>query len=59
MKKAVSLCLLMCGLLLFSGCSGGVPDQDTISVDKRGRVTVPSSRILTRIFMTPMNWKAK
>ena len=36
MKKAVSLCLLMCGLLLFSGCSGGVPDQDTISVDKRG-----------------------
>ena len=39
MKKAVSLCLLMCGLLLFSGCSGGVPDQDTISVDKRGRET--------------------
>ena len=39
MKKIVSFCLLMCSILLLSGCFGAVPDQDTISVDKRGRVT--------------------
>ena len=39
MRKIVSFCLLMCSILLFSGCFGAAPDQDTISVDKRGRVT--------------------
>ena len=39
MRKIVSFCLLMCSILLLSGCFGAVPDQDTISVDKRGRVT--------------------
>ena len=39
MRKIISFCLLMCSILLFSGCLGGVPEENTISVDKRGRIT--------------------
>ncbi len=39
MRKRISLCLLMCSILLFSGCKGTLPEDDTISVDKKGRVT--------------------
>lgn len=39
MRKRISLCLLMCSILLFSGCKGALPEDDTISVDKKGRVT--------------------
>ena len=39
MRKIISFCLLMCSVLLFSGCFGSVPKEDTISVDKRGRIT--------------------
>lgn len=39
MKKIISFCLLMCSILLFSGCFGKIPEEDTISLDKKGRVT--------------------
>ena len=39
MRKGICFCLLMCSALLFAGCLGKLPEEDTISVDKKGRVT--------------------
>ena len=39
MRKGICFCLLMCSALLFAGCLGKIPEEDTISVDKKGRVT--------------------
>ena len=40
MKKTVCLSLLLCLAMLAAGCSSSAPDENTISVDKKGRVTV-------------------
>lgn len=39
MKKQICFCLLMCGLLFLTGCGSAFPDETTISVDKKGRIT--------------------
>ena len=38
MKKFTSVWLLACSIFLLAGC-GSVPEDDTISVDKKGRIT--------------------
>ena len=39
MRKAIQVWLLMVGLVLLAGCGSKVPEDDTISVDKKGRIT--------------------
>lgn len=39
MKKGIRVCLLALCLVLMAGCGGKVPEDDTISIDKKGRVT--------------------
>lgn len=39
MKKLICSCLLTCGIFLLAGCSGAVPEGNSISVSKKGAVT--------------------
>lgn len=39
MKKCIRMWFLALGILLLAGCGSAVPGDDTISIDKKGRVT--------------------
>ncbi len=39
MKKSICFCLLICMLSLFVGCGSSEPEENTIAVDKKGRIT--------------------
>lgn len=39
MRKSVCFCLLICMLSVLIGCGGSVPNESTIAVDKKGKIT--------------------
>ncbi len=39
MRKSVCFCLLICMVSILAGCGGSVPAENTIAVDKKGKIT--------------------